>query len=284
MQTVAIVGVGLIGGSFALALREAGFSGDLIGVSSPAAIQAARERGAISRSATLPEAAAQADLIYLSQPVDRILETIEALAPLTRPDCLITDAGSTKAAIVEKASRCFTSGTFLGGHPIAGKERRGVEAADADLFRGKRYVLTPIVPETPISRQFRSWLVRIGAQIVEMTAGDHDAALAFTSHLPQLVSTALAATLARKDDPRLAEVFGSSLLDMTRLALSPPDIWQSILSTNQAHVAAALDLLIRTLLDLRGQIGAGEFTALFASANTFAAALRKVPYKNLPLG
>lgn len=129
IHTVAIVGVGLIGGSFALALRKAGFAGEILGVSSPPAIQAGISVGAISRGVSLDEAAARADLIYLAQPVDRILETIEMLGALARPGSLITDGGSTKAVIVRKASEHIRNASFLGGHPMAGKEQRGVEAA-----------------------------------------------------------------------------------------------------------------------------------------------------------
>lgn len=167
MKTVAIAGVGLIGGSFGLALRKAGFSGEILGVSSEAAIEAGIQMGAITRSATLQEAAAEADLIYLAQPVDRILETLAALGPLARSGCLITDAGSTKTAIVRKAEECIRSASFVGGHPLAGKEQRGAEAADADLFRERIYVLTPSGAETGLLDMFRSWLARIGARIVE---------------------------------------------------------------------------------------------------------------------
>src|SRR5437588_724526 len=122
MRTVAIAGVGLIGGSFGLALRKAGFAGELIGVSSDPAVSAGIEAGAIDGGANLEEAARSADLIYLSQPVDRILSTIPVLAKIARPDCLITDAGSTKARIVAAASAACLK-TFLGGHPLAGKEQ-----------------------------------------------------------------------------------------------------------------------------------------------------------------
>ncbi len=125
MKTVAIVGVGLIGGSFGLALRKAGFTGELLGVSSPPALEAGLKSGAISRSATLEEAAAEADLIYLATPVDRILQTLQTLGPFARPECLITDAGSTKLAIVQKASECLPFGVFLGRAPDGGKRTAG---------------------------------------------------------------------------------------------------------------------------------------------------------------
>jgi prephenate dehydrogenase len=185
MNTVAIVGVGLIGGSFGLAIRQAGFNGEIIGVSSQPAIDAGLRSGAISSSAALEQAAARADLIYLAQPVDRILHTLEQLASRAPARCLITDAGSTKTAIVRKAAECLHSATFIGGHPMAGKEQRGAAAADAELFRNRPYVLTPDGPESPASRNLRSWLDLIGAVTIDMSAEEHDATVAFTSHLPQ---------------------------------------------------------------------------------------------------
>ncbi len=276
MKRVAIVGVGLIGGSFGLALRKAGFAGEVIGVSSAGAITAGLTMGAISRSATLEEAAHTADLIYLAQPVNRILETLEVLGPIASPGCLITDAGSTKGAIVQKAWECVRFAAFLGGHPIAGKEQRGVEAADAELFRERTYVLTPDTAEISACDDFRGWLERIGAKVVSMSASEHDATLAFTSHLPQLVSTALAATLARQKKPRMGEVFGSGLLDMTRLALSSGDLWASILSTNKSEVAAALDAMLATLNCIRSNLQADQLSEVFVEGSGFASEIRKV--------
>ena len=142
MRKVAIVGVGLIGGSFGLALRKAGFPGSIVGVSSPRSLEPALERGAIDRGATLEEAASTADLVFLSQPISGILETLRKLGPMVRRDTLVTDAGSTKQAIAEEARRSLTTGSFLGGHPMAGKESRGAGAADAELFRGRPWVLS----------------------------------------------------------------------------------------------------------------------------------------------
>jgi len=188
VKTVAIVGVGLIGGSFALALRKAGFQGRIIGVSSPATIDKAFSRGAIDEALPLAEAAAAADLVYLSQPISRIIETLKVLDT----DALVTDAGSTKAVICETA-RELKRGRFVGGHPMAGKESRGVEQADADLFRGRPYVLTSREPE------LENWIDRIGARLVLLEPAEHDRQVAFVSHLPQLLSTALASVLAGKN-------------------------------------------------------------------------------------
>lgn len=279
MNYVAIVGVGLIGGSFGLALRRAGFEGEIAGVSSHPAIEAGLRSGAISSRATLEQAASRAGLIYLAQPVDRILITLERLGPLIAADCLVTDAGSTKAAIVRKASECLGPAAFLGGHPIAGKEQRGADAADPDLFRGRPYVLTPVAPASAAVNQFRSWLALIGANLVDMTAQEHDATVAFTSHLPQLLSTALAATLNGRSNPSFERVFGSGLFDMTRLALSSPDLWTSILATNKSQVDSALGSLIETLLDTQRALQNDELRPLFSSGIDFAARLRAIPGK-----
>lgn len=275
METVAIVGVGLIGASFGLALRKTGFAGEIIGVSSAGALAAGLKRGAITSAASLDLALTRADLVYLAQPVDRILETIPLMAAGLRPGTLVTDAGSTKAAIVSCAEAHLRPGSFLGGHPIAGKEQRGPDAADEDLFRNRLYVLTPKGSETPPVRDFRAMLEAFGAHVMEMSPEEHDHTLAYTSHLPQLLSTALAATLAKDGDVRLSQVFGTGLLDMTRLALSSSELWDSILRTNKKEVAGAIDELVQVLIGLKATLGEGETANTFEQATAFAASIRK---------
>ena len=177
MKNIAIVGTGLIGASFGLALRAAGFDGAIVGVSSERAIADAVAVGAIDRGAPLAEAVGQADLVFLSQAIGRILDTIRHLDPLVRPGALVTDAGSTKCEIVDVARQTVTRCQFLGGHPMAGKETRGAAAAEAGLFRGRAWVLTPDEPselETAAAREFRRWLDRIGARTVVLDADEHD--------------------------------------------------------------------------------------------------------------
>lgn len=277
METVAIVGVGLIGASFGLALRQAGFPGEILGVSSNPAIQTAKRLGAIDREVSLAEAAKQADLLYLSQPVDRILGTIAELGPIVRPGTLVTDAGSTKASIVKRATEYLPGNAFLGGHPMAGKETSGAAAADANLFRGRLYLLTPLGEESGMTAQFRQWLLRIGAITRDVTPEEHDRTVAFTSHLPQLLSTTLAAALQRQSNPNLLAIHGPGLLDLTRLALSPHELWSSILSENREQVLSALDTYIHELQQARKSVELDELQPLFASGQTFAAALRKKP-------
>ena len=280
MRNVAIVGVGLIGASFGLALREAGFAGEIIGVSSPSAIAAGLERGAISRAATLAEAARHAELIYLAQPVDRILETLSTLGPLASAECLITDAGSTKTRIVEQASRTLKLATFLGGHPLAGKEQRGAAFADAALFRNRPYVLTPIAPETPATQEFRQWLIRLGANLLDTSPEEHDQVVALTSHLPQLLSTTLSHTLAEQSNGALPKIFGPGLLDMTRLALSAPDLWLSIFSTNKPAVLRAIDDFVFSLNHTRYAIETDNISDLFNIASQFAISIRNSRIKS----
>ena len=159
---------------------------------------------------------------------------------------------------------------------MAGKEQRGVEAAEAGLFRKRTYVLTPHaggdsgVPET-----FRYWLNRIGATIIEMSAQEHDATVALTSHLPQLVSTALAATLARAERPFVRDVFGSGLLDMTRLALSSPDLWLSIFETNKTEVTLALEAFVRQVIGIQEALQVGELEKYFTLGRDFAYRIRE---------
>lgn len=269
------MGVGLIGASFGLALRKAGFAGPINGVSSPAALEAGLVVGAISHAAPLLEAVEQSDLIYLSQPVDRIIDTLAQIGPVAKPGTLITDAGSTKVAIVQAAAQHVRYATFLGGHPMAGKESRGAAAAQADLFVGRPYVLDKV--DGPQADEFRGWIGLIGADIVEMSASQHDATVALTSHLPQLLSTALAAYLSNQSEYAIDKVFGSGLLDMTRLALSPADLWFSIINTNSENVSKAVDGYIEALQKLKESIGTDAFRSYFASSSTQAAAFRKLP-------
>jgi len=276
MNTIAIFGVGLIGGSFALALRKAGFSGEIIGVSSRATVERALALKVIDRAAPPEEAARAADLLYLAQPILRILETLPELSAWARPDALVTDAGSTKRAIVDRAGAVFSYGNFLGGHPMAGRERRGVEAAEAGLFEGRPYVLTPSSEaelDRPNARELLDWIRRIGAVPVILEPEQHDRIVAYTSHLPQLASTALGALLASRNEPK-SGVFGPALVDSTRLALSSFDIWGDILATNRDPILEALRSYIAKLEEFCRDFEAAPMQAQFDRAAEFAALLR----------
>lgn len=267
-QTIAIAGVGLIGGSFALALRKAGFKGRILGVSSPRTIQAALERGVIDEGLPLEKAVAQSEMVYLAQPIETIINTLTLVDTAVRPGTLITDAGSTKDRIVAEARRHIRRGRFVGGHPMAGKEVRGVEAADANLFEGRPYVLTGS------DRELEDWIARIGGRLVRLEPDEHDRLVALVSHLPQLLSTALASLLT--GEGRAASVCGPAAHDMTRLAQSPYDIWRDILATNPQQILLALDALSAKLDQIKDKLRAGQsLEADFLAAADFARHLRR---------
>lgn len=279
MNSVAIVGTGLIGASFGLALRRAGFQGPILGVSSPAAIAAAVAAGGIDGGAALADAVGAADLVFLSQSIGRILDTVRHLDPLLKPGALVTDAGSTKTEIVDLARQQLRRGQFLGGHPMAGKETRGAGAAEADLFEGRTWVLTPDEPaelETAAARDLLEWLRRIGARLVVLDCDEHDRVVAFTSHLAQLASTALASTvaenLAREGHLKVA---GPGLADMTRLALSSYDLWRDILATNSEHIDRALGRYIQELEHIRENLRTRQLQEEFARGAGLAAKVRR---------
>jgi prephenate dehydrogenase len=276
MDTVAIFGVGLMGGSFALAIRKAGFAGRIIGVSSDDTVRAALALQIIDEALPAPEAAGQADLLYLAQPIHRIIDSLAELDAWVKPGALITDAGSTKKAIVDRARQVISRAQFLGGHPMAGRERRGVEAAEADLFQGRPYVLTPQSPsemESPAAREFLGWIPRIGSVPVVLSPDEHDRTVAFTSHLPQLISTALAATLDSRPEAQTS-VYGPALGDSTRLALSSFDIWGDIFDTNKHQIIVALEAYLAKLGEFRQDLENGTMRRHFDSAAHLAARVR----------
>jgi prephenate dehydrogenase len=276
MQRVTIVGIGLIGGSFALALRQAGFQGRIIGVSSPRTIEEALRLGVIDEALPLELAAPTSDLVYLAQPISGILDTIARLDVHVKPGALITDAGSTKVRIVEQATLHIRRAHFLGGHPMAGKEVRGVAAAEPGLFQDRTYVLTPTGELPDAASEFTEWIRRIGARPLFLRPEEHDRVVAFVSHLPQLVSTTLAAMLGgRHDLPAVEQAAGPGLMDDTRLALSSFEIWRDILATNPAYVSDALLAYIEALRQMHGQLAKGDVTSLFEAGSEFAARLRR---------
>ena len=283
MRTVAIVGVGLIGGSFGLALKRAGFSGEILGVSSEAAIGEALRRGAIDRGLPLAEAAANADLIYIAQPIGRIMDTLRHLDILVRDDALITDAGSTKSAIVSLARKVIRKCQFLGGHPMAGKEISGIAAADANLFRGAKYALigdpgaknTSGPGDARISA-FVTLIQQMGAAPVWLDAESHDRAAAIVSHLPQLLAVALAGVVRdHTDETGLPlTLAGRGLRDALRLAGSPYSVWRDIILTNSDNLDRVLEQFIQALEQLRGDLRTRALEDEFAAAGEIYRILR----------
>jgi len=275
---ITIVGTGLIGGSFALAARKAGFRGRIVGCDREEVLARAREMGAIDGGSSDPgEAVAGSDLVLLATPVGAILDFLKRVGPRLGPNVSVTDAGSTKAEIMTEARAVFGGNVaqrFLGGHPIAGKERSGIEEADADLFRGSVWLFTPAEgQELSAGRvgEFVALVEFIGASAVEIDAERHDRLCAWTSHLPQMVSTALAAALEEEfgDDPELRAIGGRALREMTRIAASPYSMWRDIALTNSENIAEALQRLEQRLAHLRENLRTPELRAEFERGNRF---------------
>jgi prephenate dehydrogenase len=249
---VTIAGFGLIGGSWALALKRRGFAGRIVACDRPAVLDVALAMGAADEAQPDPSAAARgADLVILAAPVGAIIEQLPAISAVAVPDALVTDTGSTKRAILNRAREVFTNDTmFLGGHPLAGREQSGIESADANLFEKTRYVLTPFNAEEPTDPRveaFQAMVRLIGAEPVVIDAEEHDRALAFLSHLPQLLSTALAAIAGDARFGLPLELAAGGFRDMTRLAESPHGIWRDVGLTNADNVKSAIDAFIERL-------------------------------------
>lgn len=275
-MTIAVVGVGLIGGSFALAAKETGIASRVLGVSSAATLEKALALEIVDEGLPLEVAVPQADLVFLSATIHSIVETMPRLSGLVRSEAIVTDAGSTKRAIV-RAAEAVGEMYFVGGHPMAGKEKGGVEQADAALFRGRLWVLT-----TNHGRQdqrfakLREIVETLGARPVLMNAADHDAAVARTSHLPQLLSTALAASLEQGFHHEAPLLSGPGLMDATRLALSPYPVWKDILDTNRDQISAAMaDFLDEWKTQFTALADDGNLEDQFARAAAFARRLRE---------
>lgn len=280
-QRVSILGTGLIGGSFALSLRQASPAAEVIGWDRPEALEQARARGAIDRAAgDVASAVAGAELVFLALPVGVILDVLPAVARTAAPTALVTDAGSTKQEICRTAEEHFRSGArFLGGHPLAGKETGGIAAADAALFRGTKYALIGDAAEAEgrVGR-FLELLRAIGAEPVWLDAPTHDRAVAVISGLPQLAAVALAEVVDHGRDAsglplRLA---GPGLRDALRLAGSPYDVWRDICLSNRENLAAALGALIQSLERLRAELADPALGERFARANRLYNSLRKM--------
>jgi prephenate dehydrogenase len=255
--TIAVVGVGLIGGSIAAAARRRGIAGRIIGIGRNAArLDVARRAGLIDVAATDLVAAAEADLVIVCMPVDRIASDVLAIAPTLAAGSLITDAGSTKGTICRAVqSSLARPARFVGSHPLAGSEKGGWEHADASLFEGRVCVVTP-VEETPpevLDRVSDFWRA-LGLRVRQMTPEDHDRALAVTSHLPHLAASALASLLTEGETGLAATGFR----DTTRIASGDPDLWTAIFLQNAEPVVDQASLLIEQLREFQRAVRNGD--------------------------
>lgn len=297
IQSITILGTGLIGSSVGLALRANGFAGRILGWDrSPEEAQTARDKGAIDSVASDPlDAARETDCVLLATPVFGILEWIEKLAPVVRHDQLVTDVGSTKRKICALAAEAFSSpgaAHFLPGHPMAGKEVFGAANADANLFHGAVWLFTsPELAAEPASNptlgqqradKWRHWVARFGCRMLDLDPVRHDEICAWASHLPQMLGTALAALLEDtfpetaksagnldSASAQLRAIGGRAMHEMTRLGASPYSMWRDIAQTNDEAIAAALLALEQRLASIRENLKQPELREEFNRANQF---------------
>jgi prephenate dehydrogenase len=280
MRQLTIIGTGLIGGSFALAVRKAGFTGRIVGCDKPLVLAQAKRLGVIDIGMMeLRQAVQGSDVILLATPVGAIIDLLEE-SPVFPPDALITDVGSTKTAIVDRARSVFGDAAktrFLPGHPMAGKENSGVAEASADLFQDAVWLFTPLAGQTldegPIA-DFAGWVRRIGARVLTIDPERQDEICAWVSHVPQILSTALAASLYDEfeGDADAQAIGGRALREMTRIASSPYSMWRDIALTNTQNIEQALMRLEQRIAHIRENLRTRELEEEFGRGQKFKGA------------
>jgi prephenate dehydrogenase len=284
IRQITIIGTGLIGGSFALALRKHKFAGRIVGCDRESALKKAKMLGMIESGFAEPaEAVRGSQLVVLATPVLAIIDLIGRLAPTLPANTLLTDVGSTKLAIAEQARQVFGKNAgkrFLAGHPMAGKEQSGVDYADADLFQDAVWFLTPMAGQNlndGLFAEFAGWIDKIGARIAMLPAEEHDRLCAWISHLPQMISTALAAALVEEfgDDSPLLPAGGRALREMTRIASSPYSMWRDIAITNRKNLEDALLKVEQRLAHIRENLATRELAQEFELAHGLKKSSRK---------
>jgi prephenate dehydrogenase len=287
LKRVTIIGLGLMGGSLGLALRRAGVVEHIMGCGREVLQHRAKEMGAIdSGTVDAVESVVESDFVFLCTPVETSIKLLAQIAPRLRAGALVSDVGSTKNAFATAAREIFgpsASERVLPGHPLAGREVSGLEHASADLYAGCLWILTPIAGRAegssliPSQRSLLSALETIGARVMFSTPEEHDETLAYTSHLPQMLSTAFALTLEQAfggpDNPQ-AKVHAGGLRTMLRLAESEPKMWEQIAASNQGNLTKALECMEAELRSLRESLGSPEFRKKFEQAREFAKLLK----------
>lgn len=277
VRKLVVCGVGLIGGSFALALKAAGLVDQVVGMGrQPATLEEALRLGVIDTiGADWTTALDGADLVFLGMPVGQMPPVMAAIAPLLGPETLVTDGGSTKQDVVAAARAAFGNSLrqFIPGHPIAGAEKSGPGAAQADLYRGRRVVLTSLPEnETADVARVRALWEAAGAQVSQLTAEAHDRVFAAVSHLPHLLAFALVDAFAARPDADLLFGFAAGgFRDFTRIAGSHPEMWRDISLANRHALMQEIDAYMAQLLRIRVLLAAADgvgLEALFDSART----------------
>jgi prephenate dehydrogenase len=275
-QRIGIVGIGLIGGSLAFAVRRVFPDAAVIGIDRDDVTLVARQLGALTVGSGDLAALAEADLIVLAAPISQNIAVLSRLGGIVRGPALVTDVGSTKRTTVEASHGLPPALTFIGGHPLAGSARGGLEASRVDLFERRPWLLTPDAATPPAAVDRLAQFVRaLGATPVMVDPVMHDHLLAYTSHLPQLTASALMHVVGESVGDAGLRLSGAGLADTTRVAASPAPIWTDICTTNADEVLPALDRLIATLQTLRGQLAQDQSIApLFESAQRWRARVK----------
>jgi len=268
IKHLVVVGVGLIGGSFALAQKSALAGRHIVGIGrTRAPLEQALHLGVIDEiAADWPNALKAADLVLLGMPVGQMLPVMQALAPYLEPQTIVTDGGSTKSDVAAAARIAFGAriGQFIPGHPIAGAEKSGVSAAKADLYRGKRVVLTPLPENAPeaVAKVRAAWEA-CGAHVSELAPEEHDRVFAAVSHLPHLLAFALVHDLAvRENADQLFGFAASGFRDFTRIASSHPEMWRDICIANRGALLKELDAYMAELLRTRVLLASADSAGL----------------------
>ena len=266
---LAIMGVGLIGGSLALALKEAGCVGEVVGCGrGKPNLEKALERGIIDRYERDPRlAAVGADLIFLATPVQTLAQVVAEIAPVLKPGTILTDGGSVKAEVVRQIQPLVPAGVdFVPGHPIAGTEKSGAEAAFADLYRGKRCILTPTATTsaTALQRVTEMWQA-VGSEVVCMSVDKHDRVLAAISHLPHMVAYSLVNAVGSYDhyEENILEYSAGGFRDFTRIASSDPMMWRDIALTNRDALIEMMEQFETFFAELKADVRSGQADKLF---------------------
>lgn len=260
INQLTIIGVGLIGGSLARALKRAGVVNEVVGCGRDAShLQRALELGVVDRIETdMAAAVSTADVVVVAAPVGAMAEIFRVIAPTLPATSILTDAGSTKASVVDAAREVFGElpANFVPGHPIAGTEKSGVEVSFAELYDGRRVILTPTENSAPDAvKRVREMWQQAGAEVVEISVAHHDEILAATSHLPHLLAFSLVDTLAQMDDKReIFEFAAGGFRDFTRIASSDPQMWHDICVHNEPALLKMLERFEADLDKLRQAI------------------------------
>ena len=263
-ERLAVLGLGLLGGSTALAARERGAVREALGhARRPGPLAAAEAAGVIDGHGTLAEVVSRADLVVLGTPVAAMERVLEDAAPHLVPGAIVTDVGSVKGELARALPGLLPPGVhFVGSHPMAGSHRIGVEHADADLFVGRRVVVTPIAStDRAACERVAGFWRALGAEVVLRDPDAHDAEVAWTSHLPHLVAYAFAHAFERAPGAA-AELAGSGFADFTRIARSSPEMWADILTTNRKALVGPLQHFSDSLAELARALEAGDGEAL----------------------